>query len=108
MHPDIPNTPPHRGRTPATWTLRDPAGKLITVRNLQRWAREHCELFGMQPCERSAVTIAVGLRNLKRSALGKLRRKDGTPYTIRAYKGWTLVGWEEPSIAPGSAPDARG
>lgn len=107
MHPDTPPIPSHPARRGAVrWTLRDPQGRQVTVDNLQQWARGHCDLFGMPESERSAVTIAVGLRNLKRSREGKLHRKDGHPYTVAAYKGWTLVGWEE--LGPGpSAHSAR-
>lgn len=38
---------------------------------------------------------AAGFRQLKRSMAGKLRRKNGAPYTASTYKGWTLVAVED-------------
>lgn len=84
-----------RNRNALIWTLRDPSGNAITVRNLEHWARGHCELFGEEPGDRAAARIAHGLRNIKRSMEGKLRRSDGSPYRVNQYKGWTLDGWEE-------------
>ena len=81
-------------RNALVWALRDPTGNTITVRNLQHWARENCELFGETPGDKSADRIAHGFYQVKRSMEGKLRRRDGTPCTVNAYKGWSVDGWE--------------
>lgn len=78
------------------WHLKDPNGNSVTVVNLMDWARAHAEdYFGMQPTDENAHNIASGFRNIKRSMEGKLRRKDGRPYTVATYKGWTLLAWED-------------
>ena len=43
----------------------------------------------------SAAAISSGFRQIKRSMEGKFRRANGKPCTVSAYKGWTLVAWEQ-------------
>ena len=62
--------------------------------NLLDWARHHTEDFGMEPTEQSAVKIASGIQQIKRSMEGKIRRK-GKPSTVTSYKGWELMSWED-------------
>lgn len=86
--------PQNRGSK--VWHLRDPDGNVETVVNLLDWARQHAEdYFDMEPTDANAHNIASGFRQIKRSMEGKLRRKDGRPYTVCTYKGWTLIAWEE-------------
>lgn len=85
-----------QNREAKIWHLQDPEGNTVTVINLLDWARDHAkDCFGMEPTDANAHNIASGLRNIKRSMEGKLRRKDGRPYTVSTYKGWTLVAWED-------------
>ncbi len=76
------------------WHLRDPDGNPVVAVNLLDWARHHTEDFGMEPTEQSAVKIASGIQQIKRSMEGKIRR-NGRPYTVTSYKGWELMSWEE-------------
>lgn len=78
------------------WHLQDPDGNNVTVVNLLDWARSHAkDYFDMEPTDANAQNIASGIRNIKRSMEGKLRRKNGSPYTVSTYKGWTLIAWED-------------
>lgn len=37
-----------------TYILISPTGEEIEVTNLQKWAREHCELFGFEPSDKNS------------------------------------------------------
>lgn len=71
------------------WILIDPSGKEIPVRNLRMWAREHTELFGKPPGDKSANQIARGFMAIAQT----LRGSRGTPGKQRgatSYLGWGL------------------
>lgn len=64
------------------WVLTSPEGKEYVVKNLSRWARENCELFGFYNTEYNAVKISSGLKLAKYGG-------DGKEYANAAmYKGW--------------------
>lgn len=83
-----------QNREAMIWHLRDPDGNPVIAVNLLDWARHHTEDFGMEPTEASAINISTGIRNIKRSIEGKIKR-NGKPMTVSSYKGWTLVAWEK-------------
>lgn len=90
-----------QNRNAKIWHLRSPEGEPVVAVNLLDWAREHAaDYFGMEPTDENAARIAGGFRQLKRSMEGKLRRKNGTPYTVSTYKGWTLAAVEGKKRAP--------
>lgn len=60
------------------WKLESPDGKIYYCRNLRNWARQNCELFGMDTSEKNVNTITSGLRQAKR---GKY---------VATYKGWRI------------------
>lgn len=71
------------------WTLIDPSGNEIVVRNLLLWARANTHLFDKPPGDRSAHQIASGFKAIAQT----LRGKRGTPGKQRGamtYFGWTL------------------
>lgn len=68
------------------WTLIDPSGNEITVRNLLLWARENTSLFGKPQCDRSASQIAHGFAAIAQTMRGVRK----TP--AMTYFGWTLKG----------------
>lgn len=71
------------------WTLIDPSGNEIVVRNLLLWARANTHLFDKPPGDRSARQIASGFESIAQT----LRGKRGTPGQQRGamtYFGWTL------------------
>lgn len=85
-----------QNREALIWHLVDPDGNPVTVVNLLDWARHHAQdYFGMEPTDQNAAAISSGFRQIKRSMEGKLRRKNGTPYSVYTYKGWGLRAWEE-------------
>lgn len=85
-----------QNRNAKIWHLRSPEGEPVVAVNLLDWAREHAvDDFGVEPTDENAARIAAGFRQLKRSMAGKLRRKNGAPYTVSTYKGWTLAAVEE-------------
>ena len=53
------------------WTLVDPCGNEITVRNLILWARENTALFEKPEGDRSAHQIASGFRAIALTMCGK-------------------------------------
>lgn len=59
------------------WILTSPEKKQYICKNLRAWAREHCDLFGLDTSEENAQRIASGLSQAK---CGK---------TVTTYKGWT-------------------
>lgn len=71
------------------WTLVDPTGQEITVRNLLLWARENTEIFGKPSGDRSASQIASGFRAIAQTLVGK-RGVPGKPRGAMTYYGWTL------------------
>ncbi len=77
------------------WTLVTPDGQEITVRNLQLWAREHTDLFGKPPGDRSAAQISAGFRAIAQTLAGK-RGGPGQPGPSMSYFGWTLKGLPQP------------
>lgn len=85
-----------QNRNAKIWHLRSPEGETVVAVNLLDWAREHAaDHFGEEPTDGNAARIAAGFRQLKRSMEGKLRRKNGVPYTASSYKGWTLAAVED-------------
>lgn len=85
-----------QNRNAKIWHLRSPEGEPVVAVNLLDWTREHAaDDFGVEPTDENAARIASGFRQLKRSMEGKLRRKNGAPYTASTYKGWTLVAVED-------------
>ena len=92
--PESQRGPQHRSAK--TWTLKAPDGTVQTVVNLLDWARKNSECyFGKPSTDKNAQIIASGIRNLRRSMEGKLRRPDGTPYRVLQYKGWELISVED-------------
>lgn len=84
-----------QNRAAKIWHLMDPEGNQVVVVNLLHWARQHAkDYFDMEPTDKNAETIASGIRNIKRSIEGKIRR-NGKPASVNSYKGWTLLAWEE-------------
>lgn len=73
------------------WTLVDPCGNEITVRNLILWARENTDLFGKPEGDHSAHQIASGFQAIALTMCGK--RKT----TAMSYFGWTLKCPPEPA-----------
>lgn len=71
------------------WTLVDPAGNEIVVRNLLMWARGHTELFGKPPGDKSAAQISSGLKAIAQTLAGK-RGAPGQARAALTYLGWTL------------------
>lgn len=71
------------------WTLVDPAGNEIIVRNLLMWARANLERFGKPPGDKSARQIASGFRAIALTLAGK-RGVPGKPRGAMTYLGWTL------------------
>lgn len=85
-----------QNRNAKIWHLRSPEGEPVVAVNLLDWAREHAaDDFGVESTDENAARIAAGFRQLKRSMEGKLRRKNGAPYTVSTYKAWTLVAVEK-------------
>ena len=73
------------------WTLVDPCGNKITVRNLILWARENTDLFGKPEGDHSAHQIASGFQAIALTMCGKRK----TP--AMSYFGWTLKCPPEPA-----------
>lgn len=71
------------------WTLIDPAGNEIVVRNLLLWARNNTDLFGKPPGDHSAAQIASGFKAIARTLEGK-RGAPGKQRGALTYFGWTL------------------
>lgn len=71
------------------WTLIDPVGGEIKVRNLLLWARKNTERFGKPPGDRSAKQIADGFKAIAQTMRGK-RGASGKPRGAMTYFGWTL------------------
>lgn len=68
------------------WILISPEGKEYRCRNLTEWARNHCDLFGKEPGDRSALQITAGFRAIATSLRGNRKTSCST------YFGWTLLG----------------
>lgn len=66
------------------WTLVDPSGNEIVVRNLLMWARENTDKFGKPEGDKSAMQIAGGFRAIALTLRGKRKAASMT------YYGWTL------------------
>lgn len=66
------------------WTLIDPSGNEITVRNLLMWARKNTERFGKPEGDKSAKQIADGFKAIALTMRGKRKHPSMT------YFGWTL------------------
>lgn len=71
------------------WTLIDPSGKEIHVRNLLMWARENTGLFGKPPGDKSAEQISCGFRAIAQTLTGT-RGIPGKQRGALSYFGWTL------------------
>lgn len=71
------------------WTLVDPHGVEIVVRNLLLWARENTERFNKPPGDKSAKQIVAGIRAIAQTLAGK-RGAPGKPRGSLTYFGWTL------------------
>lgn len=71
------------------WTLIDPAGNEIVVRNLLLWARGNTDRFGKPPGDKSAKQIAAGIKAIAQTLAGK-RGVPGKPRGALTYFGWTL------------------
>lgn len=71
------------------WTLIDPSGKEVIVRNLLLWARENTELFGKPPGDKSAEQISCGFRAIAQTLTGA-RGVPGKQRGALSYFGWTL------------------
>lgn len=66
------------------WTLIDPSGNEVVVRNLLMWARANTNLFDKPEGDKSAKQIAAGFMAIAQT----LRGKRKTP--AMTYFGWTL------------------
>ena len=66
------------------WTLVDPSGNEIVVRNLLMWARENTDKFFKPKGDKSAEQVVHGFYAIAQT----LRGKRKTPATT--YFGWTL------------------
>lgn len=66
------------------WTLVDPSGNEIVVRNLLMWARNNTEKFGKPDGDKSAKQIADGFKAIALTMRGKRKHPSMT------YFGWTL------------------
>lgn len=66
------------------WTLVDPSGNELVVRNLLMWARENTERFGKPEGDKSAKQIADGFKAIALTMRGKRKHPAMT------YFGWTL------------------
>ena len=66
------------------WTLVDPSGNEIVVRNLSMWARENTERFGKPEGDKSAEQIVHGFYAIAQTLRGKRKTQAMT------YFGWTL------------------
>lgn len=73
------------------WVLVTPSGEEIPVRNLRLWAREHTDLFGKPPGDRSADQIAAGFRAIAATLSGK-RPPGSRGRPAYTYFGWSLKG----------------
>lgn len=71
------------------WTLVDPVGNEIVVRNLLLWARENAERFHKPPGDKSAIQISSGFKAIAQTMRGK-RGAPGKPRGAMTYFGWTL------------------
>lgn len=71
------------------WTLVDPTGNEIVVRNLLLWARENTERFKKPPGDKSARQIASGFKAIAQTLAGK-RGAPGKPRGALTYFGWSL------------------
>lgn len=71
------------------WILVDPSGQEYVVRNLRLWAREHTDLFGKPPGDRSADQITAGFRAIVQTMKGN-RGAPGKRRGAMTYKAWTL------------------
>ena len=68
------------------WTLIDPLGNEIVVRNLLMWARENTERFGKPEGDKSAMQIESGFKAIALTLRGKRKAPAMT------YFSWTLKG----------------
>lgn len=67
------------------WHIVSPERNHYIFRNLFKWARENCDLFGLEKTEANAKKIARGILHAKAGTLGK-------PYANTCtYKGWEVI-----------------
>ena len=78
------------------WALKSPDGTVYEIINLLDWCRNHTDLFGMDAGEKSAKSISNGIIAVKRSMEGKRKNR------VSSYKGWTLIGYQDPIRKPKS------
>jgi len=71
------------------WTLVDPSGNEIVVRNLLLWARENAGLFGKPNNDKSASQISSGFKAIAKT-LAANQNVSGKPTKAKTYFGWTL------------------
>ena len=71
------------------WTLIDPSGNEIVVRNLLLWARENAGLFGKPNNDKSASQISSGFKAIAKT-LAVNKNVSGKPIKAKTYFGWTL------------------
>ena len=62
------------------WTLRTPDNRILVVRNLNHYIREHPEMFDGTPEQAGA-----GIRSIRQSQLGRRSRR------VTQWKGWELI-----------------
>lgn len=71
------------------WHLVSPDGNHYLFHSLNFWLRENCmELFGCEPDSKEYINAASGLRNAKRSMLGRTSKGQRPCCT---YKGWQVL-----------------
>lgn len=69
------------------WEIVSPKGKVYKIRNLEAWAREHCNLFGLPTNDVSVQRIISGFSMLQRRVRESDRPDAFTRFTC---KGWRL------------------
>ena len=72
------------------WEIVSPKGKMYKIRNLEAWAREHCDLFGLPTNDASVRRIVSGFSMLQCRIRESDRPDAFTRFTC--CKGWRLKG----------------
>lgn len=72
------------------WTLIDPSGNRVIVRNLLLWARAHTHLFGKPPGDKSAKQILSGFAAIAQTLKGN-RGAPGKRPGASTYFGWSML-----------------
>lgn len=70
------------------WEIVSPKGKVYKIRNLEAWAREHCDLFGLPTNDASVRRIVSDFSMLQ----CRIRESDRPDAFMRftCCKGWRL------------------